>query len=51
MPIILILFHLQVAVTVSWEREDEVALVPLHLQELLLSLLLLQGKMSTYSSI
>lgn len=43
-PIILTQLHLQVAVVVSWEREDEVVLFPLLPRDLLIFLLLLQGK-------
>lgn len=50
-PIILTQLHLQVAVVVSWEREDEVVLFPLPSRDLLIFLLLLQGKKWIYSDI
>lgn len=50
-PIILTQLHLQVAVVVSWEREDEVVLFPLPPRDLLIFLLLLQGKKWIYSDI
>jgi hypothetical protein len=43
-PITLTQLHLQVAVVVSWEREDGVVLFPLLLVDLLIFLLLLHGK-------
>lgn len=50
-PIIPTQLHLQVAVVVSWEREDEVALFPLPPWDLLIFLLLSQGKKLIYSDI
>lgn len=50
-PIILTQLHQQVAVVVSWEREDEVVLFPLPPRVLLIFLLLLQGKKLIYSGI